>query len=135
MEIRCTIWHYSEGYLKDNGSCPFLMLQCSIHLSTSGVTSNHETIVAQQNRRVDWRDRDLCASGSTFSLDSFRDACGQRNYTWCQAPLVKSWWWPVATVATRVHTVAQWHTDTGYWHYWHHQNYSHQIASSPHPAL
>ena len=42
--------------------------------------SNHETIVAQQNHRVDWRDRDLCASGSTFSLDSFRDACGQRNY-------------------------------------------------------
>ena len=50
-------------------------------------------------------------------------------------PLVNSWWLPVDTVATRVHTVAQWHTDTGYWHYWHHQNYSPQIASSPNPAL
>ena len=38
-------------------------------------------------------------------------------------------------MATRVHTVAQWLTDTGYWHYWHHQNYSPQLKCSPHPAL
>ena len=80
------------------GVVHFLMLQCSIHPSTTGVTSDHETIVivAKQNKTTDstwvsakqiygrkrpwppWKK--LCATGSTFSLHSFRDAGGHSGH-------------------------------------------------------